>query len=109
MNDALAFIFLASFTVMFALTPIWLWLASKYFRMLESNHPELYLEMGEPGLIVNNNPSTMSSFIRYILGKRYHDSGDPILVKQSVVLKRCFLAYVSCFAIVVGVIVVGHT
>ena len=109
MKNALAFIFLASFAVMLALTPIWLWLASKYFRMLESDHPELYLELGEPGLITNNNPSTMSSFIRYILGKRYHDNGDPILVKQSLVLKRCFLAYVSCFAIAVGVIVVGNT
>lgn len=95
---------------MFLMVPIWFVVISKYFRYLRENHSELYKEMGEPSLFMNNTPSNTVSFLRYVCGNKYLRSEDRQLISKSLFLKRFFYTYLVIFiSVIIGFVSISSS
>ena len=101
MSEIITLILIPLIGTMFVMVPIWFVVISKYFRYLRENHSELYKEMGEPSLFMNNTPSNNVSFLRYVCGNKNLKSEDSQLISKSLFLKKFFYAYLAIFISVI--------
>ncbi len=102
MEEVAVVILVLMIGAMFIMVPIWFFSVTKYLKYIRENHSEVYKEMGEPSLFVNNTPSNNISFLRYVFGNKYLATNDNQLISKSLFLKRLFYIYLFTF---IGVII----
>jgi len=76
------------------------WLTSSILNRLKSEHGEIYAEMGEPALIMNNTPKTMMSFQKFLMLRKFKVLNDTSLDKKCEVLFWLQIAWLPTILIV---------
>lgn len=86
------------------ITVIYLFLISRVISVLQESHREIYVRMGEPSLITNNNISNGARLVWFLISGKYRELADS---KLSALGSACralifvaFCGYVYCFVIV---------
>jgi len=109
MMEAFAgFFVIVVFLVLGVMVLVWFRQLPKLFAYLKEKHPDEYAAMGKPTLVMNNTPKNNISFLRFILGNRPSQLGDPNLATKCAFLKKLFYCYMALFiGLVVVVVGVG--
>jgi hypothetical protein len=89
-----------TFAALGIMTFIWLFLCSWTFKRLEQEHPEKYLEIGEPSLITRNSNNTLL-FLRFLFKREYGVLNDASLNKTCNFMRWLFVLYILVFAFLV--------
>lgn len=97
----LQFILSPAFTVLFLFLSVFVWffLVSRLYKILSSNHPGIYKDLGEPTLSWNNSPKTAYILMKFILKKQYLGNSDIRLEKIGRAMFAFFILYTSSFAL----------
>jgi Na+-driven multidrug efflux pump len=82
-------------TITLALFAAFLGLLREFFRLLRTNHPDLYRELGEPSLLPKDPFSMDLRAARFLWGGAYRDLGDARLSRLGTLLRL----YVIGFAV----------
>ena len=89
--------FIGLFAVLFLSVFVWFFLVVRLFKLLKSEHPEKYREMGEPTLFWNNSPKTSWELMKFLLKRDYIDMNDPKLSTLGNAMLVFFVLYTLGF------------
>jgi uncharacterized membrane-anchored protein YitT (DUF2179 family) len=94
------------YTVMLAsavITVVYIFLISRVISVLQESHRDVYVEMGEPSLIANNNISNSMRLAWFLMSGNYRKLSDRKLSALSgacrALLFVAFCGYIYCFVI----------
>jgi len=93
------YVFFPVFTVLFLSVFVWFFLVSRLYKILSSNHPGIYKDLGEPTLFWNNSPKTAFLLMKFIFQKQYLGNNDSKLESLGSKMFAFFIMYTSLFAI----------
>ncbi len=91
------YVFFLVFTVLFLSVFAWFFLVSRLYKILASNHPIIYKDLGEPTLFWNNSPKTASLLMMFIFKKQYLGNNDSKLEKLGSKMFAFFIMYTLLF------------
>ena len=91
--------------VLFLGAIMWLFLVARLFKRLRLDHPAKFADMGEPGLLSNNNLQTTSALLSFILSREDRELEDAALSRLTSRMRLLLAAYLACFLYVIGSIV----
>ncbi len=57
-----------------------LFLTRKLFKAMETRHPEKFVEMGKPHVILNNTPRLSFFLMKFLLQRQWHEYHDEGMV-----------------------------
>lgn len=99
----MADLFYAVMLVSAVITVIYLILISRIISVLQESHRDVYVKMGEPSLLTNNNISNGARLVWFIISRNYRELADS---KLSTLGRTCrFLiligvcGYIYCFVV----------
>ena len=91
--------FMPLFFVLFASVFVWFGLVSQLYKILATDHPQKYEEMGKPTLFWNNSPKSGWLLVKFIMKREYRGLGNQKLVKLGNFMFNFFVAYGILFSI----------
>ena len=98
-------IFPIAFGILFCSVLVWFILCHRFFKILETRHPEKYESMGKPSLIMNNSISNNLSFMKFIFRKEWKQINDNGLAFLSLgMLYFIAIFSIGFLSLVIGVI-----
>ncbi len=101
--------FIIAFALWFAALFAWFALCYRLFRMLETQHPQKYAEMGRPGLIANNSIASNIAFMKFLFGREYVGLDDPAVAKLGRFMRAFVGFYLAAFAALFLALLAGYT
>ncbi len=93
-------IFFILFAVMGIMVLTWFILCKKLFKLLKTNQPKKYKELGEISLLINNSPGNNLKFIRYLFKKEWIELNDENISKLSQFMLNYMKVYLVLFIVV---------
>jgi len=69
-------VFPIMFGVLFCSVFVWFFLCYRLFKILETRHPEKYVSMGKPSLIMNNSLSSNFTFMKFLFKREWRELND---------------------------------
>lgn len=87
LNEVVAALVMLVMAALALAVPVWFVLVSKLFRRLETEHPEKFHEMGDPGIFMNNSPHTTIALTRFLFGREDAELDDEHLVRLARVMR----------------------
>lgn len=84
---------IALLTVLAVMVLVWFGLCIWTFRRLEKSHPEKYIEIGRPSLVLRNNLENNWLFMKFMWRSDYLVLNDPLLTRICSVMKALLCAY----------------
>jgi len=91
--------FIPLFFILFASVFVWFGMVSRFYKTLESEHPDKYEEMGKPTLFWNNSPRSAFVLVRFILTKEFIRLGNMKLTRLGNYMYWFFIAYLVLFSV----------
>ena len=73
--------FTIAFICIFLMALVWFALLKVIFNKLKSHHNDKYIQMGEPGLIINNNIKTGLAIFKFLIMREHTKLNDHKLSK----------------------------
>ena len=86
---------------------VWAYLMTRVTRLLKSQHPQTFEELGRPTPF-RNSASTSLRFLKFLIAAKFRNLGDSDLSAAAGVARVFLFGYLFVFAITVGVFVVGN-
>lgn len=90
-------VFPVLFGVLFCSVFVWFFLCYRLFKILETRHPETYIAMGKPSLIMNNSISNNISFMKFLFKRGWRDLNDDGLARLGNTMLVFFAFYTAGF------------
>jgi hypothetical protein len=84
---------IALLTVLAVMAFVWFGLCIWTFRRLEKSHPEKYIEIGRPSLVLRNTLESNWSFMKFMWRSDYSVLNDPLLTQICSIMKALLCAY----------------
>jgi hypothetical protein len=101
--SSLASWFYAAIAVSIVITPIYIFLVSRFISVLRDSHHDAYVSMGEPTLVTNNTPANSARLVWFILSGKYKRLADGGLITLGRVCQILFFigfcSYVFCWIV----------
>lgn len=97
------FFFIPLFVVGGVLFLVLLILDSKLYKILETEHPQAYEQMGRPTLSSTTTPKSGWLLVKFVMKKEYLELNNPKLQKLGEFIFVCTIAYWS----ILGVFIVS--
>ena len=82
---------------MFCSVIVWFYLCHRMFKILSERHPEKYVAMGKPSLVMNNTISNSLSFLKFLLKREWQDLNDQELASLGKGMLVFFIIYTVLF------------
>lgn len=91
--------FVILFSALFASVFVWFFLVSRLYRLLKTNHPGKYREMGEPTLFWNNAPKHSVELLKFLVTREYSRMGDSEVTRLGNIMLVFFILFMLGFLI----------
>lgn len=91
--------FIPLFFILFASVFVWFGMVSRLYKTLESEHPDIYEDMGKPTLFWNNSPRSAVVLVKFIMRKKYIHLGNMNLTRLGNFMYWFFIAYLLLFSV----------
>jgi len=85
------------FGILFMSVFVWFFLVTRLFKLLKSEHPGKYREMGEPTLFWSNSPKASWELSKFLLKRDYAELNDPKLLSLGNTMLAFFVLYMAGF------------
>lgn len=90
-------IFIPIFAVLFLSVFVWFFLVSRLYKILSTDHPDIYKDLGEPTLFWNNSPRTAFLLMKFIFKKQYLGKNNSKLENHGNIMFAFFIMYTTLF------------
>ena len=89
------------FFILFASVFVWFGLVSRLYKILATDHPQKYEEMGKPTLFWNNSPRSGWLLVKFIMKREYLGLRNQKLAKLGNFMFGFFVVYGILFGILI--------
>ena len=99
MEYIVPFIALMLLIVFSLITIIYLGKLHFFFKYLKENEPQIWVEIGEPHLILNNTPPNNIKLFKFLYKKEYLNLRDEKAIEKAVIIKNLLTTGLIIFPI----------
>ncbi len=100
-------VFLSLFALLFLSVLVWLYLCTRLFKLLQEQHPEKFVSMGEPHLTRNNQPIHTVNLLKFLFKKEWEALGDKQVMQLGQRMRVFAMVYPVCLFLLIGFGILG--